>query len=89
MIVLPVKKWMEIGKMVLMIRKLSFIHHSSLLEIKAGNKYDKILTVANSGGRVKIELLCCSLEMSESFHFLKRKVENGERWEANQESGVL
>lgn len=61
------------------IRKLSFIHHILLLEIKAGNKYDKILTVANSGKRVKIELLFCSLEMSQSFHFLKRKVKNGER----------
>lgn len=59
--------------------ELSFIHHILPLEIKAGNKYDKILTVANSGGRVKIELLCCSLEMSQSFHFLKRQVKNGER----------
>lgn len=47
---LPVKKWMEMGKMVLIIRKLSLIHHISLLEIKAGNKYEKILTVANFGG---------------------------------------
>lgn len=77
-IMLSVKKWMEMEKMVLMIRKLGFIHHILLLKIKARNKYDKILTVANSWGRVKIEL-CYSLEMSQSSHFLKRKIQNGER----------
>lgn len=35
------------GKTMMITRKLSFIYHVLLLEMKTENKYDKILTIIN------------------------------------------